>query len=114
VLFNAYVQAVNRQQGRKGTLFEGRFRHVWVDREEYLIHLCRYIHLNPVKAGLVAEIGDWPYSNYLEWIGERAGRLKDDVFIRDRFPTPEAYQRFVADGQDDVRARELIGRYVWD
>ena len=40
VLFNAYVQAVNRQQGRKGTLFEGRFRHVWVDREEYLTHLC--------------------------------------------------------------------------
>jgi putative transposase len=114
VLFNAYVQAVNRQQDRKGTLFEGRFRHVWVDREEYLIHLCRYIHLNPVKAGLVAEIGDWPYSNYLEWIEQRAGTLKDDVFIRDRFPTPEAYQRFVADGQDDVRDRELIGRYVWD
>jgi REP element-mobilizing transposase RayT len=54
VLFNAYVQAVSRQQERTGTLFEGRFHHVWVDREEYLVHLCRYVHLNPVKAELVS------------------------------------------------------------
>jgi REP element-mobilizing transposase RayT len=114
VLFNAYVQAVNRQQGRKGTLFEGRFRHVWVDREEYLIHLCRYIHMNPVKAKLVSRIEKWPYSNYLEWIGQRAGTLKDETFIRERFPTHEAYQQFVADDQDEMRDRELIAKYVWD
>jgi REP element-mobilizing transposase RayT len=81
VLFNAYVQAVNRQQDRRGTLFEGRFRHVWVDREEYLVHLCRYIHLNPVKAKLVSHPEDWLYSNYLEWTGQRAGILKDETFI---------------------------------
>jgi REP element-mobilizing transposase RayT len=114
VLFNAYVQAVNRQQKRKGTLFEGRFKHVWVDREEYLIHLCRYIHLNPVKAKLVSRLEDWPYSNYLEWIGQRPGTLKDETFIRDRFPTPEAYQQFVADYQDEERTRTFIEEYIWD
>jgi putative transposase len=114
VLFNAFVQAVNRQQGRKGTLFEGRFRHVWIDREEYVIHLCRYIHLNPVKADLVPSPGDWAYSNYLEWIERRAGTLKDKVFIRDRFPTPESYQQFVADGLDERQTREFITQYVWD
>ncbi len=114
VLFNAYVQAVNKQQGRSGTLFEGRFRHVWVDREEYLAHLCRYIHLNPVKAGLVSQPQEWPYSNYLEWVGQRAGTLKDEAFIHSLFPTPEMYRRFVADYQDEVRAREHIQKYVWD
>ena len=114
VLFNAYVQAVNRQQGRKGTLFEGRFKHVWVDREEYLVHLCRYIHLNPVKACLVLQPGDWSYSNYLEWVGERPGTWKDEAFIRERFATPESYRRFVADYQDEARVVELIQRYVWD
>ena len=114
VLFNAYVQAVNKQQGRRGTLFEGRFRHVWVDREEYLIHLCRYIHLNPVKAKLVSRPEDWLYSNYLEWVGQRPGTLKDEIFIRERFPTPEAYRQFVADYQDEVRVREYIDKYVWD
>ena len=114
VLFNAYVQAVNRQQGRKGTLFEGRFRHVWVDREEYLAHLCRYIHLNPIRAKLVTRVQDCPYSNYLEWISLKTGNLKDEVFIRERFPTPKAYQKFVVDNQDEIRSLEFIVKYVWD
>lgn len=114
VLFNAYVQAVNRQQARSGTLFEGRFRHARVDREEYLIHLCRYIHLNPVKAKLVTRPEDWHYSDYLEWIGQRPGTLKDDAFIRDRFPAPACYQSFVANYQDEERMRERIQKYVWD
>ena len=114
VLFNAYVQAVNRQQGRKGTLFEGRFRHAWVDQEEHLIHLCRYIHLNPVQARLVTRPEDWPYSNYLEYIGQRAGILKDEAFIRDRFPTPGSYRSFVADYRDERRVRDRMQKYVWD
>ena len=87
LLFNAYVQPVNRQQGRRGTLFERRFKHVWVDLEEYLVHLYRDIHLNPWKAKLVSQLEDWPYSNYLEWIGQRAETLQDQTFRRDRFPT---------------------------
>lgn len=114
VLFNAYVQAVNREQERSGTLLEGRFRHVWVDREEYLIHLCRYIHRNPVKAKLVIRPDDWPYSNYLEWIGQRSGSLQDETLIRDRFATPEAYQAFVADYRDEERVLQQIQKYVWD
>lgn len=114
VLFNAYVQAINKQQGRSGTLFEGRFRHVWVDQEAYLAHLCRYIHLNPVKAGLVSRAEEWPYSNYLEWIGQRDRTLKDLALIRGLFPDPEAYRRFVADYQDDAETREHIRRFVGD
>jgi putative transposase len=53
-LFNSYTQAFNKQQGRSGTLFEGRAKSVRVDTDEYVLHLCRYIHLNPVRAGLVA------------------------------------------------------------
>ncbi|MFH2037801.1 MAG: transposase [Chloroflexota bacterium] len=58
VLFNAYVQAVNIQQERTGTLFEGRFRHKCVEKWEYLMILCKYIHLNPVKARLVNQPED--------------------------------------------------------
>ena len=111
VLFNAYVQAVNRQQEHSGTLFEGRFRHVCVDQEGYLIHLCRYIHLNPVKAGLVSLPEEWPYSNYLEWIGQRAGTLRDAAFIREWFSSPQEYRQFVLDGMEDDR-RRLPVRYL--
>lgn len=112
LLFNAYTQAVNRQQGRTGTLFEGRFRHVLVDREEYLVHLVRYIHLNPVRANLVAQPEVWQYSNYLEWIGARSGTLKDAQFIQEHFSSAEAYKQFMTDYDDVVRTQEKIQRYV--
>lgn len=95
VLFNGYVQAVNHQKNRSGTLFEGRFKHKPVDRDEYLIHLCRYIHANPVKAGLVTHLEEWPYSNYLEWIDERPGTLVDHEFVKTWFPANGAYAEFV-------------------
>ncbi|MBU0495935.1 MAG: transposase [Chloroflexi bacterium] len=71
--FQTYTQAFNRQQVRRGPLLEGRFRHVHVDRDEYAVHLCGYLHLNPVAAGLVAHPTEWPYSNYREWIEARPG-----------------------------------------
>jgi REP element-mobilizing transposase RayT len=94
-LFGSYSQAVNKQQGRQGPLFQGRYRAIWVDEEKYLVHLARYIHLNPVTAGLVVTPQAWPYSNYLDVIGQRAGTLKDTTLVPDRFPTGDAYRQFV-------------------
>ncbi|MBL7066221.1 MAG: transposase [Anaerolineae bacterium] len=96
-LFGSYSQAVNKQQGRQGPLFQGRYRAIWVDEEEYLVHLARYIHLNPVTAGLVVTPQAWPYSNYLDVIGQRAGTLKDTTLVPERFPTGDAYRQFVKD-----------------
>lgn len=114
VLFNVYAQAVNLQQGRTGTLFEGRFRHKCVDKWEYLVTLCRYIHRNPVKARLVSKPEDWLYSNYREWIGLRNGDLKDAVFIQDHFPNPEEYVVFVNDVEDEKKSYEKISKYMFD
>lgn len=94
-LFNSYTQAFNRQQGRSGTLFEGRAKTVLVDTDEYVLHVCRYIHLNPVRAGLVTHPGLWRYSNYLEWVQQRAGTLVDRDFVRQYFATPADYEAFV-------------------
>ena len=112
VVFNAYVQALNRQLGRKGTLFEGRFKHVHVDEEEYVLHLCRYIHLNPVKAGLVSRPEDWVFSNYQEWIGMRQGRLKDAEFISSYFAYPEDYKRFVMEYELAKELEEKLQKYL--
>ncbi len=114
VLFNGYVQALNLQQGRTGTLFEGRFKHRCVDKWEYLVTLCRYIHLNPVKAKLVARPEDWAYSNYGEWIGLRDTALVDKVFVQDYFPSVDEYMMFVNDVEDEKRSYEQISRYLFD
>jgi len=76
--------------------------------------LCRYIHLNPVKAKLVTRPEDWRYSNYLQWIGQGARALKEEAFLRDLFPTPASYESFVADYQEEERVRHQIEKYVWD
>ena len=114
VLFNAYAQAVNQQQARHGSLFEGRFRHRRVDREEYLTQLCRYIHLNPVKAQLVQQPEHWPYSNYRDWIGLRAGALIDQSFVQAHFQSSEDYHRFVTDWQDAERAQAHLHSFMLD
>lgn len=59
-----YSQAHNRRHGLVGHVFQGRFKAIFVDRDAYLMTLCRYVERNPVAAGLVAEAGDWPWSSY--------------------------------------------------
>jgi len=112
VLYNAYVQKVNQLWGRRGPLFRGCFRHVLVEREEYLIHLCRYIHLNPVEAGIVQNPEEWPYSNYLEWINKRSGDLQDPEFIQTYFRSAQDYQGFVLDFDVESKFEKQLSSYL--
>ena len=52
-LNGVYTQAFNRRHGRAGHLFQGRFKAILVERESYLLELCRYVVLNPVRSNLV-------------------------------------------------------------
>ncbi|MBP6250076.1 MAG: transposase [Leptothrix sp. (in: Bacteria)] len=65
-----YTQAFNRRHALGGHLFRGRFRAVLVDREAYLIALCRYVERNPVAAGLVPVAREWLWSSCRAHIGE--------------------------------------------
>jgi len=94
-VFNSYTKAFNKMFKRTGTLFEGPFQAIEVSRSEHLIHLCRYIHRNPIDAHLVNHPAHWPFSNYLEWIGQRSGILVDADFVRSWFPSPADYEKFV-------------------
>ncbi|MBC7263447.1 MAG: transposase [Chloroflexi bacterium] len=111
-LFSSYTQAFNKQQKRSGTLFEGRAKSVLVDTEEYILHLCRYIHLNPVQAGLVAHPGEWPYSNYLEWVERRDGTLVDRAFVRQFFHTAADYEAFVLSEINPLLEQKLRAYYL--
>ncbi len=59
-----YTQAYNRRHAKVGHLFQGRFKAILVDRDSYLLEVCRYVELNPVRAGMVESPGDWPWSSY--------------------------------------------------
>jgi putative transposase len=72
-----YVQYFNGRYGRSGTLWEGRYRATVVDSERYLLTLMRYIELNPVRAGLVAGPGDYPWSSYRRYAQGESGPNAD-------------------------------------
>ena len=63
-VLNSYTRYFNFKIKRKGPLWESRFKNVAVDTDEQLMHLTRYIHLNPVTARLVDDPRDWKYSSY--------------------------------------------------
>ena len=67
-LLNSYTRYFNEKIKRKGPLWEGRFKKVLVNSDEQLLHLTRYVHLNPVSAGIVEKPEDWPCSSYREYI----------------------------------------------
>ncbi len=66
-----YSQGFNKHHERVGHLLQGRFKAILVEREPHLLELVRYVVLNPVRAGLVARAGDWPWSNYRSTAGLR-------------------------------------------
>jgi putative transposase len=112
-VFGSYTQAFNRRNRRSGTLFEGRFKPKLVSEDTYRLHLCRYIHANPVRHGIAFAPELWPYSNYQEWIGVRPGTLVDRAFIAERFPHEGQYQASVNDYiRGNTQIPEAIRRYL--
>ena len=101
-LFSFYVQNFNKKYKRRGQFFQGKLQHKQIIKEKYLIHLCRYIHFNPVKSNLVKRIENWEFSNYPEWINIRKGSLfnseiRDEYFlsISDYKDSIEDYEKYL-------------------
>jgi putative transposase len=66
-----YVRYFNDRQKRTGTLWEGRFKSSLIQSERYLLACMAYIDLNPVRAGMVAQPGDFPWSSFAHHTGQR-------------------------------------------
>jgi putative transposase len=91
----SYVKSINLRYNRVGHLFQGNFKARLIDDNNVLLHLSRYIHLNPVHASLVKNSEDWEFSSYREYIGQREGTLPKPDFILNQFGNHEAYKEFV-------------------
>jgi REP-associated tyrosine transposase len=112
-VFNIYTKAFNTKYGHSGTLFEGPFKAIHVDRNEYLLHLCRYIHRNPLQAGLVVKREQWHYSNYSEFVGKRNGALIDREFVETNFGSPDVYEDFVMNYVPPEKAERELRHYLF-
>ena len=81
----SYVYWYNWKYGRRGHLFQDRFKSEAVENDSYLLTVIRYIHQNPLKAGIVKDIADYRWSSYGEYVGE--SRVCDVEFALNMFST---------------------------
>ena len=103
-LNGTYTQRYNRRHSRVGHLFQGRYKAILVDREPYLLELCRYVVLNPVRAHACRRPDQWRWSSYRATAGVEAAPawlttawvLAQFAATRGRAQT--AYRAFVNDG----------------
>ncbi|HLF50201.1 MAG TPA: transposase [Methylomirabilota bacterium] len=104
-LNGVYSQRFNHRHSRSGHLFGGRFHAVVVERDAHLREVSRYIVLNPVRAGLVADAAEWSWSSYLATVGDapQPGFLTIDWLLAlgghsERVEAQRAYRAFVSAG----------------
>jgi len=103
-LNGVYTQRYNRRHRKTGHLFEGRFKAILVQKDNYLLQLCRYVVLNPVGAGVVEKPEAWRWSSYQATAGLRRepGYLRTDwilgLFSSKKTVGQRQYRKFVREG----------------
>jgi REP element-mobilizing transposase RayT len=104
VLMTAYTMYVNKKRNQVGHVFQGRFRSIAVEKETYFLQVLRYIHLNPVKAGLVDSVQKYPWSSYGKYIAPGSDVPTLDtapalgMFSKDSFKQKQLFAEFTAAG----------------
>lgn len=96
-ILNGYTRYFNIKHKRKGPLWEGRSKKVPVETDEQLLHLTRYVHLNPVTAYLANRPEAWAFSSYGEYVSDNTDRMKVCNYENLLNINPEAYAEFVND-----------------
>jgi putative transposase len=103
-LLTSYANSFNSWHGRSGHLFQSRFKAIHCVTQPYFLELLRYIHLNPVRAGLVSDAKLWPWSGHVEIMGDPGLDLVDADYALSQFhPAPSIarimYAEFLAAGK---------------
>lgn len=110
-LNGVFTQSINRKHSRVGHLFQGRYKAILVDKDAYLLELCRYIILNPVRAKMVDTPDEWLWSSWHCMVGKQASPnwLATDAllnyFDKERSVAIAEYIHFVEEG---------VNKTIWD
>ena len=116
-----FAKFLNRRTNHVGHVFQGRFHSIPVNTDSYFTTVSRYIHLNPVRAGIVQHAEDFPWSNYGRLIRGEPDPLVDPKFLLDYFGNDSAiqrqkYYRFVEEGMrkaESINDKVLLRMRFW-
>lgn len=107
---NAYTKYFNTKYERLGPLFQGVFKAVIVESDEQLVHLSRYIHLNPVVSSIIKDeqLETYAYSSYLEYLSHSNNSIVNKELVLSMFKTVNKYEQFVVDQIDYAKKLDKI------
>jgi len=91
-LKGGYSKYYNRRCRRVGPLFQGRYKAILIQDDEYVLDVARYIHMNPVKAKLVDGPAGWRWSSYREYVGRAGKGVTDTAFVLGFFGGSRAHR----------------------
>jgi putative transposase len=112
-LSNSYTKYFNIKNNRIGPLLQGEFKSVPVETDEQLLHLSRYIHLNPLVSGFVENLDLYEWSSYREYITEKTDVCDKEIILR-FFQSLKSYRQFVQDQADYGMQLEIIKHQLHD
>jgi REP element-mobilizing transposase RayT len=112
----SYTNYINIKRRRSGHLLQGRYKAVLIDRDRYFLELSRYLHLNPVRAAVVAKPEDYPYSSYRSYVfNEKDDIVDSDLLLgmvsKDRKRARRRYRDFVEKAIDKELDNPLDNLY---
>jgi putative transposase len=107
-LSNSFAHYFNIKYKNRGSLFEGKFKAIWIENEEQLVHLSRYIHLNPVSSYLVEKPQDYLFSSYEAYLANKNSGVIDPTPVLKCFSSAKKYREFIQDQKDYQRRLEKI------
>ena len=108
---DSYTRYFNTKNNRIGPILQGRFKSVRIEIEQQLLHVSRYIHLNPYSSGIVKTVADlknYPYSSLPEYLGLTKNEICQKEIITGYFSKPGSYQEFVFEQADYQRELAMI------
>lgn len=113
---NSYTKYFNTKNDRVGPLFQGLFKAVHIESDEQLMHVSRYIHLNPVSSFILEskDLEMYEWSSYQDYINTRNPGVVEVRTILDLFSDKGEYKKFVLDYADYARQVEKIKHLVLD
>lgn len=84
---NAYSHYFNRKYKSSGSVFQGRFKSVLIETDEQLIHVCRYVHINPPTAGIITkdDLQNYPWSSLQTFLNNEPDNITDKSLLLDYF-----------------------------
>lgn len=114
-LQNSYTRYFNTKHERIGPLMQGQFKAVLIEDDEQLLHVSRYIHLNPYSSFIVKDLTDlekYPWSSLPEYLGIVSTSICNKQVILSYFKSVEDYKKFVFDQADYQRKLEKIKHLI--